>query len=91
MDSNIRVGDKIRVLGRFRRISTGLEKRWKFVESKEPMDVLFLGKRTLSDGKVFYYDGGIEYNPKHYFTAILVIRTDGRTNPFYTREVVNDG
>lgn len=65
----------------------GWSRLWKYWKEEKLItgktEVIYLGKRTLSNGYVEYYSEGISYLPKEYIKALLVCSTDGKTNPFY--------
>jgi len=67
-------------------------KRWDVIDIP-PREVMFLGNRTLSNGwKDYIEDCGFVYEADEYVKAALVIRLDGRTNPFYVpRPEKSDG
>jgi len=89
---NLEFGDKIRVLNKLKRKSEARSShlsryRYKFWEEVYIVEEgIFLGKRTLNNGKRHWYSDHIEYYPGEYFDAALVA-INGNTNPFYSTEV----
>jgi len=90
--NEIFLGKKITVNYRLKRVTKfsefnehGRRRRLKIWEPRltEILDVIVVGKRTLSNGTTYYEEGyGNIYEPKEYFTALLVVRTL-KESPFY--------
>ncbi len=90
----MKTGDKITVQSRLRRCqgsrqygkNTPYNRRYKSWQAVDllPCEVLFLGYRTLSNGWTDWEsECGYIYEHDKYIKAALVIRLDGRSNPFY--------
>lgn len=66
----------------------GCLKTWQEHPHKEfkPQQGIFLGYRTVSDGRRYIYSDHIEYHAKrHYCLALVAV--DEHTNPFYTDQL----
>jgi len=75
-------GDRITVTNRLKRKKDETQNRWVKVDT-EPVEVIFLGWRTLSNGNVYHsWEEGASYAPTSHFRAMLVC-ANGRQNPFY--------
>ena len=56
---------------------------WEHIFLKEKQSGIFLGLRTLSEGRVHYSQGsGYEYTPERHWRVALVVY-DARINPVY--------
>lgn len=60
----------------------------------EEMEVMIVGKRTLSEGKIIFlgYDEGRGYKPERHFSAWLVVQAMNRRPVFVLdRDIIVDG
>ena len=86
----MKVGDKVIVSGKLNRQvcykRSTRRKVWKRIEfvNTSGIDAIFLGYRTVSDGSSYWEsECGYIYEPESHKKVALVMRLDGRTNPFY--------
>ena len=62
-------------------------KEWKTSTRLNPGEVVFLGYRTLANGKLIRdWEEGNSFEADHHFRACLVAPTDGKRNSFYVME-----
>lgn len=84
------LGQQIQVTQRLVRNHDGWHvgsRSWVARDLPKPLNVLFIGERTLSNGQQTNdYDdhgsGGLYYKPEEYFSAALVV-ADRRRKPFF--------
>lgn len=77
-------GDKITIDTKLRRIRDKHQKKWIDVKI-DPIEVIVIGIRNLSDGDNDYNQGeGVTYTPRTIFKGLLVVNNMFR-NPFYIR------
>jgi hypothetical protein len=87
-------GARVRVTATLRRrtIDTHTPRRaWKPWPLSAAREGLYIGRRTLYDGKVIYEEYGIEFHPESHFTAALVVFSERERPvlvPFDALEVV---
>ena len=86
-------GDKVVIKNKLERrrketYKAGILKVWEQppYETFEPTEGVFLGYRTLNDGRRRWFSDYIEYRPVYYFTAALVA-INSKTNPFYSTDI----
>jgi hypothetical protein len=79
-------GDRITVRNRLKRRKGATQNCWVTIDT-EPVEVIFLGYRTLSNGNVYHsWEEGASYAPTSHLRAMLVCASD-RKNPFYAKEI----
>lgn len=66
-------GKRVKINSKLVRVYKSAYKSWKKNDFPETTGII-IGIRTLSDGTLhnYYSDGGIEYEPKKFFTAYLI-------------------
>lgn len=79
----LRLGDWFVVDHKLRRRVRDNDAMWVPLKFNKPVEVMFVGKRTLANGKVFYSnEDGPEFVRKESVKAWLVVANE-REKPFY--------
>jgi len=80
---SLKVGDLIYVYCRLRRWKFRRNRIWRREYFEQWLEAIYLGSRTIMDGRVAFDPEYIEFMPDSWSTVALVKILDNRTNPFY--------
>lgn len=80
----LELGEKVKIHGRLFRIWDNGMKVWREISHDLPFEGVWVGYRTLSNGRVYYggAEDGTEYQALEYLHANMVV-VDPRQSPVY--------